>query len=123
MQRATVRPHTRLGGEPRCDRSTAGIAALVVPIGLQCIVSLATSRSHRWEQIINGRPTLRLLNGGLCHEMMRKYRLTDEEVRAAIRKHGLAPTEDANAVVLGTNGDLQRGGRRTRGRGVHHAER
>ncbi len=98
MERAAVRPHTRLGGEPRCDRSTAGIVTFDVPIGLQCIVSLATSHSHRWEQIINGRPTLRLLNGEFCHDMIRKHRMTDEEVRAAIRTRGLARFEETNAV-------------------------
>ncbi len=83
-----------------------GVLAFGILIALQFIASLATSRSHTLERIINGRPSLLLLNGEFCHEAMRKHRMTDEEVRAAIRTHGLARLRDVKAVALETDGTL-----------------
>ena len=43
-------------------------------------------------------------NGRFLHETMRRERVTNEEVRAAIRAQNIAAVETVHAVILETDG-------------------
>jgi uncharacterized membrane protein YcaP (DUF421 family) len=56
--------------------------------------------------MITGEPSLLLFRGQFLQGALRRTRLTEEEVRAAVRLQGLPAIEEVEAVVLETDGSL-----------------
>ena len=79
------------------------MTAFAVLIFLQFVFSILTRRSKRLEQMINGRPTILLQRGHLLDDQLKRQRVTQEEVRAAVRSAGVGKLEDLDAVVLETD--------------------
>jgi uncharacterized membrane protein YcaP (DUF421 family) len=83
-----------------------GMASLGTLIGIQLILAEMASRLPWAERIINGEPTLLLSKGKFIPRALRKERITEEEVRAAIRAKGVNRVEDVDAVILENDGSL-----------------
>jgi uncharacterized membrane protein YcaP (DUF421 family) len=83
-----------------------GLVALTTLVAVQAILASIAARSERFEMLLNGEPTLLLSHGSFLHRAMRKERVTEEEVRAAIREQGITRVEDVDAVVLENDGNL-----------------
>jgi uncharacterized membrane protein YcaP (DUF421 family) len=83
-----------------------GIAALATLIAIQVILAELAMRFSAVERIINGEPTLLLSHGKFIPRALRKERITEEEVRAAIRAKGVKRVEDVDAVILENDGSL-----------------
>jgi uncharacterized membrane protein YcaP (DUF421 family) len=83
-----------------------GIAALATLIAIQVILSELAGRFAIVERIINGEPTLLLSRGKFIPRALKKERVTEEEVRAAIRTKGVSRVEDVDAVILENDGTL-----------------
>ena len=63
-------------------------------------------RSAEFQKLVKSEPTLLMFNGEFRHNTMREQRVSEGEVRAAIRSAGLASARDAEAVVLETDGSF-----------------
>jgi uncharacterized membrane protein YcaP (DUF421 family) len=83
-----------------------GLASLATLIVVQAGLAKVAAYSRTAERIINGAPTLLLSHGKFIDHALKKERVTEEEVRAAIREEGLTRVEDADAVVLENDGTL-----------------
>jgi uncharacterized membrane protein YcaP (DUF421 family) len=83
-----------------------GLASLGTLIAIQVALAKLAAYSPMAERIINGSPTRLLSHGKFIHHALKKERVTEEEVRAAIREEGLTRVEDADAVVLENDGTL-----------------
>ena len=83
-----------------------GIAALATLIVIQLVLAELAVRSPMAERLINGEPTLLLSHGKFIHTALRKERVTEEEVRAAIREKGVTRVEDVDAVIMENDGSL-----------------
>lgn len=83
-----------------------GLAALTTMVLIQIVLAAVAQRSKRFERILNGEPTLLFSRGQFIHSSLRRERITEEEVRAAIREQGVTRTEDVDAVVLENDGSL-----------------
>ncbi|HKQ40160.1 MAG TPA: YetF domain-containing protein [Verrucomicrobiae bacterium] len=81
-----------------------GLFGAATLIGLQVLISWLTIRSHRLERIVNGEPRLLAYRGKFIEKALSRERVTEEEVRAAVRSEGLGPFEAVHAVVLETDG-------------------
>jgi len=55
---------------------------------------------------VNGKPTLLLHSGNFLHQAMQRERITEEEIRAAIRNRGVTSIDAVDSVVLETDGSL-----------------
>ena len=82
------------------------VVAWAVLMVMQTLFSVVTRRSQRLERIINGRPTLLLHHGRMLQEALKHERVTEEELRAAVRASGAGRLEDLDAVVLETDGEF-----------------
>lgn len=80
-----------------------GITAIGLLIGLQFIVTSLSVRSDAFASIIKGEPTLLYSNGRFLNDAMRRARVPEAEIRAAIRERGLIEEQIA-AVILETEG-------------------
>ncbi|MBV7409515.1 DUF421 domain-containing protein [Maritimibacter sp. DP1N21-5] len=74
--------------------------------GLQWLTTWGTLRSHRFARWVKPRPRMLLRNGHLLGDALRYERITDDEVKSALRKAGLAHCDDAAWVVIETSGEL-----------------
>ena len=90
-----------------------GILALALLIGLQFAVTWTSVRARWVRQWVTGEPLMLLYLGEFLPAALRRGRVAEDEVRAAIRSAGLASLNEAEAVVLETDGSfsvIRRGG-------------
>ncbi len=80
-----------------------GGVALAVLVGLQFLVTWTSVRIEWVRKVVTGEPSLLLLRGELLPETMRRSRVTEADVRSALRAAGLERPEEAAAVVLETD--------------------
>lgn len=82
-----------------------GVVALGTLIGLQWLASTLYVRSERFEAIIKGTPQVVFWKGRYLEHVMRRVRITREEIRAAMRDSNVMRHDQA-AAVLETDGSL-----------------
>jgi len=83
-----------------------GLSGLATLIIIQVILAHLAARSETADRIINGRPALLFSHGEFIHRALTKERVTEEEIRGAIREEGVKRVEDVDAVVLENDGSL-----------------
>lgn len=81
-----------------------GIIALGLLIGLQYLVASIATRWPRARNGITSQPTLLLADGQVQHEMLKRQRLTESELRQAVRMSGIGDLSQVKAVILESNG-------------------
>ncbi|WP_119154648.1 DUF421 domain-containing protein [Caldimonas tepidiphila] len=83
-----------------------GVTALALLIGLQWILTWLSVRSRRVSDWVKAEPSLLYHEGRFLRDAMRRERVTEDELRAAVRMHGFGRMEQAVAVILETDGSL-----------------
>ncbi|MGE0448848.1 MAG: DUF421 domain-containing protein [Vicinamibacterales bacterium] len=83
-----------------------GVVALALLIALQFAITWSSIRWPAIRKIVTGEPSLLLHRGRYLEAALRRARVTEEEVRAAIRAQGVASLEHVEAVVLETDGSF-----------------
>lgn len=81
-----------------------GLFALGMLIGFQYVITWLSVRSRWVRKLIKGEPTLLLEHGRILDDALRTQRVTESEIRTAIRAKGIGALEDVRAVVLETDG-------------------
>lgn len=102
-----------------------GLLAFALLVGLQFAVAWLQSRSPGFNRLVNAEPTLLYYRGQFLQAALRRQRLTEDEVRSAVRQKGLASLDTVEAVVLEPGADLSvvtRGGPPTAMRDVPGAD-
>jgi uncharacterized membrane protein YcaP (DUF421 family) len=83
-----------------------GLTAYAVLIGLQFSLAGLSVRVDAVNRLVKSEPRLLLYHGHLLPTAMRRERVVEAEVIAALRHQAVASIEAADAVVLETNGTL-----------------
>lgn len=83
-----------------------GVLAFSFLIGLQFIITKLSIYSKFVRDSVKAEPTLLLRDGRFIEEALQRQRVTESEIRAAIRSKGIAALEDVSAVVLETDGSF-----------------
>jgi uncharacterized membrane protein YcaP (DUF421 family) len=83
-----------------------GIVAATVLLVLNRLFTLALGRSRRLERYLVGQPLLIVNNGQLMRDKMQKEGVTAEQVKAALREHGLHRLDQARMCVLEVDGTI-----------------
>ena len=63
-------------------------------------------RSDGLQNLIKASPTLLFYNGNFLQDVMKKERVTEEELRAVVRNNGNASMQDVAAIVMETDGSF-----------------
>lgn len=82
------------------------IAAICVLALCQYLATLWVQKTEIGSRIIKARPTLLTHKGEYLNDAMDKARVSEEEVRSALRRAGQIENAAANWVILETNGEL-----------------
>ena len=83
-----------------------GAAAFALLIGLQYLVTWSSVRARWVKRLVTGEPELVAYRGRLLGDAMRRTRVTEDEVHAALRNAGHGGFDDVEAVVLETDGSF-----------------
>lgn len=81
-----------------------GALALLLLIGMQFLVTWSSVRVPRIRRIITGDPQLLLHHGAVLSGALRRERVTETEIQAAVRAAGFATPAEVGAVILETDG-------------------
>lgn len=80
--------------------------AIVVFSGLQWLLTWLAARSDIVDSLLKPPPELLTHKGKMLEDAMRKTRVTKQEIYAVLRENGITSVEDANWVILETNGKM-----------------
>lgn len=80
-----------------------GVLALALLIFLQFIITWGSVRSKTMRRLIKAEPTLLFFRGTMLDGALKRERVTEDEVRAAVRAQGIAAMSEVEAVVLETD--------------------
>jgi uncharacterized membrane protein YcaP (DUF421 family) len=83
-----------------------GLVAVLTLLGLDAGLKGLTHRSRRVRHVIQGEPRLLVRDGRLLTKALDEEHVEAEEVRAAVRAHGLARVEDVRIAVLEVDGSI-----------------
>ena len=83
-----------------------GVLALGLLIGLQFLVTWTSVRLPWFNKWVKSEPLMLFHRGRFLPTAMHRARVTEDEVVTALRKQGVARLEEAEAVVLETDGSL-----------------
>lgn len=83
-----------------------GALGVGVLLALQFLLTWLAVRTDIVQKLIKGEPQLLLFEGQLLDDALKRERVTEGEVKAAIRAGGLSAIEAVYAVVLETDGSF-----------------
>jgi uncharacterized membrane protein YcaP (DUF421 family) len=83
-----------------------GVAALVLLAALQFAVAWTTTHLPGGREVVTARPTLLLEDGRVLQEALSAQRMTESELRQAVRASGCGDLSSVAAVVLETDGSV-----------------
>jgi uncharacterized membrane protein YcaP (DUF421 family) len=91
---------------PLSESSLAeGMTAMFVFIGLQEGIRFAQARSRKVRKLVTEEPRVVVWDGRLLHDRIERWNLTEQEIRAALRRAGVAAYSECQAVVLENDGE------------------
>jgi uncharacterized membrane protein YcaP (DUF421 family) len=83
-----------------------GLVAVLTLLALDYGLKAVSRRSRRVREAIEGEPRLIIRDGRLLQHAIDREGLDMEEVRAAVRSHGVADIKDVRIAVLETDGSI-----------------
>ncbi|CAN5616930.1 DUF421 domain-containing protein [soil metagenome] len=83
-----------------------GLVAFIVLAGLQWLITQTSLSSRTVARLVKSEPRTLVYRGSVLHAALRYERVLETELQAAMRAHGLARYEDADLVVLETDGSF-----------------
>lgn len=83
-----------------------GALAFALLIGMQFVVTWSSVRARWVRRVVTGEPALLLHRGRFLPAALRAARVTEDEVRSAVRSAGLPDVAEVEAVVLETDGSF-----------------
>lgn len=82
------------------------VTAIFLLVAFQYILSVASCRLAWFRKVVTAQPALMFLRGQFLEDVMKKERVTHTEIEAAVHEKGVASLNDVEAVILGSNGEL-----------------
>lgn len=83
---------------------TGGLILAVVIVILSIIVAYLTYKSKKFENLVEGRPTLLIHDGQILHHNLEKELLNVYELKAILRRQGIHDISEIHAAILESDG-------------------
>jgi len=97
VQNAMVGPDTSLAG---------GLLAAIVLLVINAVVARLRLRWPVLRRVVEGSPTLLVLHGEVLTDHLKRERLDEETLEAALREHGVGDLSDVEMAVLEIDGSI-----------------
>jgi uncharacterized membrane protein YcaP (DUF421 family) len=85
---------------------TGGIILAVTLLALTHLLAVLTYRSDKFENLIQGQPTLLIRHGKFLDANLRKELLSHEELKAMLRRQGIQRISEIDHAILESDGYL-----------------
>jgi uncharacterized membrane protein YcaP (DUF421 family) len=85
---------------------TGGLILAAVIITLSFLEAYLTYKSHRWERILEGKPTLLVYQGKLIKANLEHEFLNLQELQIKLRHQGIHSLDEVDQAVLESDGQL-----------------
>jgi len=83
-----------------------GVFTFFLLIAFQYLITWLSLRYKSISQLVKATPTLLVYKGQMLHYVMKKERVNEDELHAIVREKGLDSIQDADAIVLETDGSF-----------------
>jgi uncharacterized membrane protein YcaP (DUF421 family) len=97
VQNAMIGPYNAL---------TAGIVAALILLIINRGMSRLVFRNRKWRRRIEGSPTLLVYDGEINWQAMRREGISEPDLRAALREHGVELSSQVHMAVLEIDGNI-----------------
>ena len=88
------------------DSFGTGILGFGLLVLFQYVLTWISTRSSLVQKLVKAEPALLLYKGKMKDEVLKRERVAEGEILAALRANGVGAIEDADAVVLETDGSF-----------------
>jgi len=88
------------------DKFVGGLLAAGTLFILNYILKAVSFRSPKLTYLLQGEPVILIHKGKLLLPNLRKEKITEDELHAAIREHGVESFEDVDLAVMETDGNI-----------------
>ena len=88
------------------DAFGQGILGFGLLVLFQYVITWISVRSSIIQKLIKSEPSLLLFRGKMRQDVMKKERIAEGEILSALRSNGVSAIEDADAVILETDGSI-----------------
>jgi len=85
---------------------TAGLILAVTLVAANLLLATLTARSRRFERLTEGRPEVLVHDGRVYTELMRRERITRDDLHKALRRAGCERIGDVHFAILETDGSI-----------------
>jgi uncharacterized membrane protein YcaP (DUF421 family) len=83
-----------------------GILGIGILVALQFLLTWFSVRTPIIQQLVKGQPQLLLFEGEFLADILKQERVTEGEIKAAVRAQGLTAVAAVHAVILETDGSF-----------------
>ena len=83
-----------------------GVVAASALFLVNFLIRLLILRKKRFNRLLEGEPVTLIYNGKMLHQNMRKVQITENELMAVIREHGVTDPAEVNLAILEVNGAI-----------------
>lgn len=84
----------------------AGIIAATSLFLINYIFKLLLFKSKRLSTIVQGSPLLLIYKGEILEEHLEQAKISDDELKAAVREHGVEEVKDVDLAILEVDGNI-----------------
>ncbi len=84
----------------------SGIVPILMLISAEIIISILMMKLPTFRNFVCGKPEILINNGRLNQSMLRKLRLTTEDLSVLLRQEGVFNIEDVQYCIIETNGNI-----------------
>ena len=88
------------------DSFGTGVLGFALLVFFQYVLTWVAARSSLVQKLIKSEPALLLYKGEFKDDVLKRERVAQGEVLAALRANGIGAVEDADAVILETDGSF-----------------
>lgn len=83
-----------------------GIVAAAALFGINFVMRWVILRNKRINRLLEGEPVMLIYKGKIQTKNLRRVQITDDELMAVVREHGVAGPEDVDLAMLEVNGSI-----------------
>jgi len=88
------------------DSIPTGLLAAATLMGLGVVTSMIAFRSKRAEHVIAGEGVVLIDNGKLRPDVLRRFRITNDDLRAQLHEHGLLRVDQVRRAYVEADGEI-----------------
>lgn len=83
-----------------------GVIVILTLFSLNILLNKISYHSRKAEKLLEGEPKPLIINGKLDTNVMKREKVTLQELNASLRKQGLMKLEEVGLAVIETNGEI-----------------